>query len=162
MLVLHPSARCDVCLDGYHGIKEPLVIPCGHTFCHLYVFLLPWAHVAIDLSPSLSRCMQSLPKPLCPLCRVEFAPHDVRRVLVDKAMLPPATPALQTADLDAHARRLQASISRVVLNGASMNELLGLLSEASNWLNTQDKDEVRRRRDSPSSICARIHTRCVY
>ena len=36
MLVLHPSSRCDVCMDAYtfQTIAEtPHAIPCGHIFC---------------------------------------------------------------------------------------------------------------------------------
>ena len=44
MLVLHPSSRCDVCLDPYSWEtpdQTPHAIPCGHIFCksydHLYL-----------------------------------------------------------------------------------------------------------------------------
>jgi hypothetical protein len=36
MLVLHPSSRCDVCLDDYTWVSptnSPHAISCGHIFC---------------------------------------------------------------------------------------------------------------------------------
>ncbi|KAI0746762.1 hypothetical protein C8Q80DRAFT_1105569 [Daedaleopsis nitida] len=132
MLVLHPSSRCDVCLDGYHGFKEPLAIPCGHIFCH-------W-------------CLQSLPKPQCPLCRIDFGAQDVRRLHVDKTALPPSTPAFTSADLEllaSHARKLQSAITRVVFEGASVNEFRELLSEVNAWLSMQDAAQVRIPSDPP-------------
>ena len=36
MLVLHPSSRCDVCMDAYTFqtiAQTPHAIPCGHIFC---------------------------------------------------------------------------------------------------------------------------------
>ncbi|TFK86799.1 hypothetical protein K466DRAFT_492118 [Polyporus arcularius HHB13444] len=122
MLVLHPSSQCDVCLEGYYGSKEPVSIACGHTFCN--------------------RCLQSLPKPACPLCRSRIESDDVRRVRVDKTHLPPSTPSLSFADIDA-ARRLQAQSTRLVLHGGSTDEYRELIGELGSWLETQHAQEVR-------------------
>ena len=43
MLVLHPNSRCDVCLEGYHGPRDPIAISCGHIFCQWCVaFVALW------------------------------------------------------------------------------------------------------------------------
>ncbi|RPD65465.1 hypothetical protein L227DRAFT_212951 [Lentinus tigrinus ALCF2SS1-6] len=135
MLVLHPSSQCDVCLEGYYASKEPVLIPCGHTFCN--------------------RCLLSLPKAACPLCRSRFDHDDVRRVHVDKTQLPPSTPSLSFADIDA-ARRLQTQSTRLVLHGGSTDEYRELIGELGNWLETQYAQEVRY--VSPSST---VRSSCV-
>lgn len=70
----------------------------------------------------------------------------MRRLHVDKTALPPSTPACIATDLDkasAQARRLQAGITRVVLEGASVAEVRDLLGDAHSWLGSQPSSEVR-------------------
>ncbi|KAI0717404.1 hypothetical protein C8T65DRAFT_116229 [Cerioporus squamosus] len=124
MLVLHPSSQCDVCLEGYYGSKEPVSILVGTR----------------SAAGLCSLCLQSLPKPACPLCRSRFEPDDVRRVHVDKTQLPPSTPSLSFASIDA-ARRLQAQATRLVLHGGSTDEYLELIGELGSWLETQYPQE---------------------
>lgn len=67
MLVLHPSSRCDVCLDSYlcsSADTTPTAIACGHIFCRT--------------------CLASLHPSTCPLCRKPFAPDRAKRLHVDK------------------------------------------------------------------------------
>ena len=97
-----------------------------------------WAHL---LAASPSRCLLSLPKAACPLCRSRFDHDDVRRVHVDKTQLPPSTPSLSFADIDA-ARRLQTQSTRLVLHGGSTDEYRELIGELGSWLETQYAQEV--------------------
>ena len=85
-----------------------------------------------------------LPRPLCPLCRLPFQIADVRKVHVDKTALPPVTPAVTSNDLDdvSHARRLQSSLSQVVLEGAPRAEVNELTNVVREWLTSQPPDEV--------------------
>ncbi|PFH48814.1 hypothetical protein AMATHDRAFT_64575 [Amanita thiersii Skay4041] len=67
MLVLHPSSRCDICLEAYtqdSPARSPHAIPCGHVFCRL--------------------CLLSIIPPNCPLCRKPYLPDRVKRLIVDK------------------------------------------------------------------------------
>ncbi|TBU23937.1 hypothetical protein BD309DRAFT_860178 [Dichomitus squalens] len=124
MLVLHPNSRCDVCLEGYYGPRDPIAITCGHILCQ-------W-------------CLQSLPKLQCPLCRHTYNPADARKLHVDKSAVPPCTPAISSHDLDtSQASRLQSSITRVTLEGASRPELEELLQDCHDWLDGQPQDQVR-------------------
>ncbi|KAI0360687.1 hypothetical protein OH77DRAFT_1393838 [Trametes cingulata] len=125
MLVLHPNSRCDVCLDNYTATREPYTISCGHVFCR--------------------RCLQSLVRPSCPLCRTHFDEHEVRRLHVDKATLPPATPQLCPPDLDAadRARQFQTQLTRMIRGGATASDLYEVQSELKPWLSTQGPDDVR-------------------
>ncbi|OBZ78379.1 hypothetical protein A0H81_01986 [Grifola frondosa] len=113
MLVLHPTSTCDVCLEGYYGTNDPHAIVCGHIFC--------------------LRCLQSLTRQCCPLCRTSFHPLDVRKLHVDKTRLPPSTPPPNPAnlvELPSHARELQDQITRVVLKGAkTFSEVHDLIDE---------------------------------
>ncbi|KAI0087194.1 hypothetical protein BDY19DRAFT_869235, partial [Irpex rosettiformis] len=65
MIVLHPNSACDVCLEGYGASNAPYAITCGHIFC--------------------LRCLRSLTKQSCPLCRTNFIGHDVRKLHVDNS-----------------------------------------------------------------------------
>ncbi|KAI0371939.1 hypothetical protein BV20DRAFT_131242 [Pilatotrama ljubarskyi] len=123
MLVLHPNSQCDVCLDNYTTTREPYAISCGHVFCQ--------------------RCLQSLIRPSCPLCRTPFHELEVRRLHVDKATLPPATPQLCPPDLDAadRARQFQTQLTRMIRCGATASDLYEVQSELKPWLSTQGPDD---------------------
>ncbi|KAH9920011.1 uncharacterized protein BXZ73DRAFT_52374 [Epithele typhae] len=125
MLVLHPDSQCDVCLESYHGHREPLVITCGHIFCQ--------------------SCLAMLPRRLCPLCRVPFDVEDIRKLHADKTAVPPSPP-LAPADLDpdaSQARHLQTALTGLILEGASGMETAELMNSIRSWLLTQSPDEVR-------------------
>ncbi|KAF8347627.1 hypothetical protein F5887DRAFT_38213 [Amanita rubescens] len=67
MLVLHPSSRCDVCLELYTqdpSSRAPHVVPCGHVFCRT--------------------CLLAIIPPNCPLCRKPYLPERVKKLIVDK------------------------------------------------------------------------------
>ncbi|KAF4607298.1 hypothetical protein EYR38_001359 [Pleurotus pulmonarius] len=67
MLVLHPSSRCDVCLDPYSwddAAQSPHAIPCGHIFC--------------------KTCLGAVVPSSCPLCRKAFAPDRIKKLHVDR------------------------------------------------------------------------------
>ncbi|KAJ8689940.1 hypothetical protein PTI98_012793 [Pleurotus ostreatus] len=67
MLVLHPSSRCDVCLDPYSwddAAQSPHAIPCGHIFC--------------------KTCLGAVTPSSCPLCRKAFAPDRIKKLHVDR------------------------------------------------------------------------------
>lgn len=67
MLVLHPSSRCDVCLDAYTWEtpqQTPHAIPCGHIFC--------------------KTCLMAVTPPNCPLCRKAFVPDRLKKLHVDR------------------------------------------------------------------------------
>ncbi|KAI0826627.1 hypothetical protein BC628DRAFT_1319753 [Trametes gibbosa] len=130
MLVLHPNSQCDVCLDNYTAFREPNVITCGHVFCR--------------------RCLQSLVRPSCPLCRTPFFEQDVRRLHVDKATLPSSTPLSSPPDLESvdRARQFQTQLTRMIRGGATASDLYEVQSELKPWLSTQEPDDVRQ---SPTS-----------
>jgi len=64
MLVIHPTSRCDICLDDYTVIdaaNSPHTISCGHIFCLKCVFF--WTtHLALYLrrfSDVCAHCTQA-------------------------------------------------------------------------------------------------------
>ncbi|KAI0323349.1 hypothetical protein GY45DRAFT_1376390 [Cubamyces sp. BRFM 1775] len=123
MLVLHPNSQCDVCLDYYTANREPHAIGCGHVFCQ--------------------RCLQSLIRPSCPLCRTAFQFSEVRRLHVDKATLPPATPQSSPPDLDSadRARQFQTQLTRIIRGGATASDMSVVQSELKPWLSTQRPED---------------------
>lgn len=120
MLVLHSSSTCDVCLDSYGEDKVPHTISCGHSFC--------------------LRCLQLLTRQCCPLCRKPFVPEEVRRLHTGKASRsatpPPSDPAL-AAEAASRAQRLLRRITRIVLEGATSEDLQDAIGETHSWLLTQ-------------------------
>ncbi|KAL6303766.1 hypothetical protein BKA93DRAFT_734429 [Sparassis latifolia] len=124
MLVLHPSSTCDVCLEGYGGRSFPNVISCGHSFC--------------------LRCLQSLTRQCCPLCRKAFAVSDVRRLHVDRAnsSSPLSPDSLDVTEESSQCRRFQDRITRIVFEGADNTDIDLFSKEADRWLRTQPSDEV--------------------
>lgn len=65
MFVLHPSSRCDVCLETFssEGDMVPFAIPCGHVFC--------------------KTCLDTVQPPKCPMCRKNFDPTRMKKLHVD-------------------------------------------------------------------------------
>ncbi|KAH9896860.1 hypothetical protein C8Q73DRAFT_429842 [Cubamyces lactineus] len=132
MLVLHPNSQCDVCLDYYTANREPHAIGCGHVFCQ--------------------RCLQSLIRPSCPLCRTPFQFSEVRRLHVDKATLPLATPQSSPPDLDSadRARQFQTQLTRIIRGGATASDMCVVQSELKPWLSTQRPEDIFGR---PTPCC---------
>ncbi|KAJ3539860.1 hypothetical protein NMY22_g4546 [Coprinellus aureogranulatus] len=65
MFVLHPTSRCDVCLEafGSEGEMVPYAIPCGHVFC--------------------KTCLESVQTMKCPMCRKPYDPQRLKKLHVD-------------------------------------------------------------------------------
>ncbi|KAI0929400.1 hypothetical protein AcW1_009912 [Taiwanofungus camphoratus] len=124
MLALHPNSTCDVCLEGYNSVNVPHAISCGHIFC--------------------LRCLQSLSRQCCPLCRTPFVLSDARKLHIDKGSRPPTPPSsLQTYSSEAHchARHLHDCITRIVREGAPSTEVRDVIEDVREWLLTQPPDE---------------------
>lgn len=96
--------------------------------------------------PLYHRCLQSLVRPSCPLCRTPFYDHDVRRLHVDKATLPSSTPLSYPPDLESvdRARQFQTQLTRMIRGGATASDLYEVQSELKPWLSTQEPDDVRQ------------------
>ncbi|KAF8882120.1 hypothetical protein BD779DRAFT_945202 [Infundibulicybe gibba] len=121
MLVLHPSSRCDVCLDSYaiDGPQTPHAIPCGHIFC--------------------GPCLTAVNPSNCPLCRKVFAPDRIKRLHVDR---PEAVEDQQEVDL---LQRIALSWE------APEEQLVELTNEVEAWLQTRNEDAstpLRRAREA--------------
>lgn len=69
----------------------------------------------------------------------------MRKVHVDKATLPPATPQLYPPDLESadRARQFQTQLTRMIRGGATASDLRDVQSELKPWLSTQGADDVR-------------------
>ncbi|TFK50337.1 hypothetical protein OE88DRAFT_240660 [Heliocybe sulcata] len=136
MLVVHPNSTCDVCLEGYtSGSNVPHSISCGHVFC--------------------LRCLQSLTRLICPLCRTTFDPIEIRKLHIDKAVQPisatavaAATPATADPEVVEDVRRLQDKIDHIVLEGASLTDVRNTIDETHAWLKSRPKEEHRDLRAS--------------
>jgi hypothetical protein len=112
-----------------------------------------------------SRCLRSLNRPTCPLCRTSFDLRDVRRIHIDRSPRPadqelPASPESVYVEIDtAPAREFQDAITRIVRQGDSMSASLPHLvtpheltitaaavrekiDEIRTWLKGQTRDQV--------------------
>lgn len=69
----------------------------------------------------------------------------MRKVHVDKATLPPATPQSYPPDLESadRARQFQMQLTRMIRGGATASDLRDVQSELKPWLSTQGADDVR-------------------
>ncbi|EKM53232.1 uncharacterized protein PHACADRAFT_175627 [Phanerochaete carnosa HHB-10118-sp] len=130
MIVLHPNSVCDVCLEGYGGPNVPHAIACGHIFC--------------------LRCLRSLTRQSCPLCRTAFQYDDVRKLHIDKCSRPstplhhssaPGSPDSGYNEFPTPARDFQTQITHIVFDGAKATEVRDFLDEVRRWLSRQPSDE---------------------
>lgn len=134
MLVVHPSSRCDVCLDGYlcsSPDNSPTAIACGHIFCRA--------------------CLAALVPPTCPLCRKPFAPDRVKRLHVDR---PPQAPDGAPASEDgprAEAATLLQQLALVSGEHTPAEDAFQIISGVEQWLAVQPTDPNLVR--SPSEKC---------
>lgn len=111
MLILHPSSRCDVCLDAYTWqtiAQTPHAIPCGHIFCR--------------------PCLFALSPLICPLCRKKFDPSKAKKLHVDR---PDTVDENRENDL---LQRLAISAE------APEDQLQELLNEVDVWLESRADD----------------------
>lgn len=125
MLVVGPNSTCDVCLECYtNGVNIPHAISCGHVFCQ--------------------KCLEHLVQNKCPLCRIHFDPLEVRRLHVDrdpnvKATIEeePAQCPFPTPVADEEAQRLLNEITRIVKEGAKINEIRRVIDECRTYYKSQ-------------------------
>jgi hypothetical protein len=94
------------------------------------------------------RCLDSLSKPICPLCRNKFQPQDIRKLHIDRGQTPLITdtetlkPGSEIVEYSHEARRYQTDITRIVREGAPTAELRTLIEECHIWLKSQPYDQV--------------------
>jgi len=123
MLVLHPKSSCDVCLECYvpgGGVHSPqLLATCGHTFCR--------------------GCVNQFKTGECPVCRTEFQEEDVRPLHID-GVDQNAGDENAEQDIVSEASMYQATISRIVRQGAPSSTLKTFLEECRRWLKNQPAD----------------------
>lgn len=157
MIVLHPNSVCDVCLEGYGGPTVPHAIACGHIFCQR-CGRCPCAYLSLRLqTDSMSctpscRCLWSLTRQSCPLCRTPFQPEDIRKLHMDRCSRPnspdqdstPGSPDSDYNEFPSEARDFHHRITRIVLDGAKATEVRDFLEEVKDWLTTQQSDDVSR------------------
>jgi hypothetical protein len=150
MLVVHPNSTCDVCLENYSsGAQSPHTITCGHVFCHGYVVYFVIRHHPLKRPPPYS-CIDSLPKPICPLCRTRFESEDIRKLHIDRGQTPhiPLLPFDESSESDEddeisqEARTYQTDITRIVKEGAPASELRALIDRCHIWLKSQPHNQV--------------------
>lgn len=101
---------------------------------------------SVDKPAIVSRCVNSLPKPICPLCRTKFEPQDIRKLHIDRGQTPrPPLASTETVDMaqSLHdARGYQTDITRIVRVGAPASELKALIDQCHIWLKNQPPDQV--------------------
>ncbi|KIM81257.1 hypothetical protein PILCRDRAFT_506477 [Piloderma croceum F 1598] len=120
MLVLHPTSRCDVCLDDYTWVtpaNSPHAISCGHIFC--------------------LTCLRALHPSSCPLCRKNFQPDRVKKLHVDKA---PQEPDGTNVLLDSHSAVLLQRVAMVSGENTPDEDVMEVLNDVTEWLSTQSND----------------------
>lgn len=96
------------------------------------------------------RCLRSLTRQLCPLCRTPFQPDDVRKLHIDSCSRPstpdedsaPGSPESGYNEFPTPARDFHTRITRIVLDGAKASEVRDFIDEVRRWLTTQPSDEV--------------------
>ena len=98
------------------------------------------------------RCIWSLARQSCPLCRVPFQSFDVRKIHMDRCSRPgspertsrPGSPDSDYNEFSSEARELHNRITDIVLfGGLKTTELRDFLEEVKGWLTTQPSDDVR-------------------
>lgn len=153
MLVVHPNSTCDVCLDNYaSGSQSPHAITCGHIFCGGCVLIISSSSPHLFTDHDIS-CIDTLSKPICPLCRTRFEARDIRKLHIDRGQTPrpgapllsmasPARPGVDIIEYSHEARKFQNDITRIVKEGAPASELRALIDQCHIWLKSQPHDQV--------------------
>lgn len=97
------------------------------------------------------RCLDSLSKPICPLCRTRFQTQDIRKLHIDRGQTPripllahaePPSTSDEIIEFSHEARRFQTGITRIVKEGAPASELRGMIDKCHIWLKSQPPDQV--------------------
>ncbi|KAG2048575.1 hypothetical protein BDR06DRAFT_895251 [Suillus hirtellus] len=144
-LVVHPSSRCDVCLDPYSTSSDlatsPHTIECGHIFCF--------------------GCLHSLNTNTCPLCREPFDLDGVKRLHIGNPLEQDNTERdnVEQGVVPNRSDFLLRRISLVSGEGVPEVDAAEVVSEVQEWLQSQPGD--------PTSVslfpfCRRITKRDVY
>ena len=91
-----------------------------------------------------TRCIQHLVQHKCPLCRTRFSPQEVRKLHVDrdpnvKAILDvePSQSAPSAPEADGEGQRLLNEITRIVKEGAKINEIRRVIDECRAYYKSQ-------------------------
>src|ERR1700685_2004939 len=139
MLVLHPSSRCDICLDDYTWVppaNSPHAISCGHIFCLTCVISF-FSVTRFLCSSSYSRCLRALYPSSCPLCRKNFQPDRVKKLHVDKA---PDEPDGTNVLLESHSAVLLQRVALISGENAPAVDVAEVINDVMEWLSTQSND----------------------
>ena len=136
MLVLHPTSRCDICLDDYTWVTpkhSPHAIACGHIFC-----LMSVSSTSLFTSTSsftfYIRCLEQLQPSTCPLCRKHFQPNKVKKLHVDRV---PDEPDGSNRLLDSHSNVLLQRIAMVSGDRAPDADVAEVITEVFQWLENE-------------------------
>ncbi|KAG1733747.1 hypothetical protein EDB19DRAFT_1577469, partial [Suillus lakei] len=123
MLVVHPSSRCDICLDPYSTSSDPATSPhaieCGHIFC--------------------LRCLRSLSTDTCPLCREPFELDYAKKLHLENR------PERDNAGRDNAEQRVVYDHANFLLHRMSLVsgedtpelDVVEVVSEVQEWLRSQ-------------------------
>ena len=134
MIILHPTSRCDICLDGYalaSSADSPHTISCGHTFCMTCVISL--LSRFISSSPCFFRCLHSLYPTICPLCRKPFHLDRIKKLHVAKA---PNEPDGADVVLDSRSTVLLQRVALVSGEDSPDESLWDVLNDVGQWLSS--------------------------
>jgi len=109
MLVISPESSCDICLEHFAldgNSRAPHAPRCGHVFC--------------------LRCLKSLTRRVCPMCRSPFQPSEVTKIHLDQRARSSSVTNSPTIDAKTRsnpntklARELHDRINSFVQTGAS-------------------------------------------
>ncbi|KAF9783882.1 hypothetical protein BJ322DRAFT_974391, partial [Thelephora terrestris] len=95
MLVINPESSCDICLEHFSvdgDQRAPHAPRCGHVFC--------------------LRCLKSLTRRVCPMCRTPFQRSEVTKIHLEQQ-------ARSSDSSTKLARELHNRINSFVQTGAS-------------------------------------------
>lgn len=122
MFVLHPSSRCDVCLEPFDWETDmaPYAIPCGHVFC--------------------KTCLESVTPPKCPMCRKNFSLNVMKKLHVDR---PEGVEDPRESDL---LHRV------VMVFDAGEEQRLELMAEIDTWLANKQPDAAQPLRKAREAV----------
>ncbi|KAG2065520.1 hypothetical protein BDR04DRAFT_164070 [Suillus decipiens] len=149
MLVVHPSSRCDICLDPYSTSSDvatsPHAIECGHIFCF--------------------GCLHSLNTSTCPLCREFFDSDRVKKLHVGNPLERGNAERNNTEQdntehgvVRSHADVLLRRMSLVSGEGVPDVDVVEVVSEVQEWLQSRPDDTNSV---SPFHSASASQTRCI-
>lgn len=95
-----------------------------------------------DISSSSSSCVTKFKTGECPVCRTDFQEDDIRPLHIDGVDQNTDDESTE-ADMASDVSLYQATISRIVRQGAPSSTLKTFLEECRRWLKLQPSDSVR-------------------